>query len=107
MKIIKNIFSISLINFALLTLVLFYFSGRQLVPPPVVPAVPTPISTSTPAPPLAGRCIITVDGSRYDVTVFRSMHSGGDVFTCGADMSQLFHSQHARSYLSIMSRYKI
>ncbi len=39
-------------------------------------------------------CIITVDGQKYDVESLRSTHTGGDVFTCGTDMSDVFHKQH-------------
>ncbi|KKT30931.1 MAG: hypothetical protein UW16_C0003G0024 [Microgenomates group bacterium GW2011_GWC1_44_10] len=122
MKIVKNIFLISLVNFALLVSILLYFSRLGQTVPPVIRISPTPFitakptltttptTTSTPTPtpdPLSGHCIITVDGSRYDFTVFRNLHSGGDVFTCGADMSRLFHEQHPNSLLSRMARYKI
>ncbi len=40
------------------------------------------------------RCIITIDGQKYDVTTFRNQHPGGDVFKCGTDMSAAFHAQH-------------
>jgi hypothetical protein len=43
----------------------------------------------------------------YDVTAFRSMHSGGNVFTCGADMSAVFWGRHGQSTLNQMARYKV
>lgn len=61
------------------------------------PAQPTPDA----------RCLIKIDGSVYDVTAFRTAHSGGNVFTCGADMSQIFWSRHGQSMLDYMSRYKV
>lgn len=66
--------------------------------------------TSEPPPPEPTkdpRCVISVDGASYDVTSFRSAHSGGDIFTCGTDMSAVFHGQHAASYLSQMAQYKL
>lgn len=87
---------------------------------PPKPLVATPKVTSTPAPtaiptvastptsnPLAGKCLIYIDGTRYDVTRFRNQHSGGDVFTCGADLSQLFHDRHSNRFLNIMAQFKI
>ena len=53
------------------------------------------------------RCIISIDGSRYDVTVFRNIHSGGNIFQCGADMSAIFHGQHPDSYLQRIAQYRI
>jgi cytochrome b involved in lipid metabolism len=40
------------------------------------------------------RCIITIDGTKYNVTDYRYQHPGGDVFQCGTDMSVAFHNQH-------------
>ncbi len=55
----------------------------------------------------SGLCIISVDGQKYDVTVFKNRHSGGDMFECGQDMSQTFHNQHNQDYLRLMTRYRI
>ena len=73
------------------------------------PAVTTP--TPTPAPqvavaPAAG-CIIQIDGVKYDVTRFRQTHSGGNVFTCNTDMSQIFWSRHNQRILQVMQQYRI
>lgn len=71
---------------------------------------PSPIdieSTDTPAPTQDARCIISVDGASYNVTNFIKEHSGGDIFTCGADMSATFHGQHDTGILRKMDRYKI
>ena len=59
------------------------------------------------APTADNRCLITIDGQRYDVSVYRNQHSGGDVFRCGSDMSSIFHNRHPSSFLSRMSQYKI
>ncbi len=72
------------------------------------PTVVTPTVLATPTPdPLAGRCIVTVSGSRYDVTDFRISHSGGDIFQCGTDMTGIFSDRHPSSYLNRMAQYKI
>jgi len=43
------------------------------------------------------RCIITIDSKKYDVTLFRDVHPGGNVFKCGQDMTQAFSRQHGES----------
>jgi hypothetical protein len=53
------------------------------------------------------RCIITVNGNRYDVTNFRDQHSGGNVFVCGTDMTSIFFSQHGSGTLQKMAPYLI
>lgn len=71
-------------------------------------AAPTRIPTTAPAaPPVDNHCIVTISGSRYDVTQFRNIHSGGDVFKCGTDMTAVFLSQHSASFLQKMSQYKV
>lgn len=62
---------------------------------------------NTPVPTPDNRCIITIDGGRYDVTQFRFIHSGGNVFNCGADMSQTFWNRHGQSEFNILQRYRI
>jgi cytochrome b involved in lipid metabolism len=52
------------------------------------------------------RCLITVSGKQYDLTQFRTMHSGGDIFVCGTDMTQVYISQHG-SNMSKLSRYLV
>jgi len=68
------------------------------------------LQTNTPVPTqpvVDNRCIIAIDGVRYDVSIFRNQHSGGDIFSCGTDMSAIFHGQHPNSFLQKMARYKI
>lgn len=76
--------------------------ATQIQPSPLT-NVPTNNESPTPDP----RCIIIVDGGRYDVTTFRNIHSGGDVFTCGADLSALFHSQHNQETLNKFQIYRV
>lgn len=70
-------------------------------------ANPTLIPTPTFAPPPSNRCIVTIDGVRYDLTDFRFIHSGGDIFNCGTDMSAIFWGQHGQSMLNRLQRYRI
>ncbi len=49
---------------------------------------------TAPTPSAEAACIIAIDGRKYDVTTLRNTHSGGDVFSCGTDMSSVFHGQH-------------
>lgn len=94
-----------------------------------VPVIPSPVDTQTPPPaadptqaptqeqvpqpteppaPLPDpQCIITISGSQYDVTEYRNIHSGGNVFSCGQDMTAVFLSQHPASFLDKMAKYKI
>jgi len=43
------------------------------------------------------RCIITIENKKYDVTLFRDVHPGGNVFKCGQDMSQAFNKKHGNN----------
>ena len=85
-------------------------SAKQSSAPKVTtaPAAVTPQSpTPTAVDPLAGKCIIYVSGIRYNITEFRNIHGGGDIFQCGTDMTDNFMSEHPESYLGQMARYKI
>ncbi|MFA5894864.1 MAG: cytochrome b5 domain-containing protein [Candidatus Shapirobacteria bacterium] len=87
------------------------FSQKD-VPAPKATSKPSqnnqPANTQAPPQPVAdNRCIIAIDGVRYDVSVFRNQHSGGDIFSCGTDMSAIFHGQHPNSFLQRMAQYKI
>lgn len=70
------------------------------VPPPTPP--PAPIQSGP-----ADRCIITISGGSYDVTDYRNIHSGGDVFSCGTDMTASFLNRHPASFLQKMSQYRV
>jgi len=51
-------------------------------------------------------CIITVNGSSYDVTRLQRTHSGGNVFICGADNTAIFARQHGTNY-RLIAPYKV
>ena len=51
-------------------------------------------------------CIITIDGQKYDVESLRDTHTGGDVFQCGTDMSDVFHGKHGNN-LQMIQRYLV
>lgn len=53
------------------------------------------------------RCIIAINGVQYNVTEFRNIHSGGNIFTCGTDMTATFFGQHNDATLQRMQQYKI
>lgn len=74
---------------------------------PVSTPVATAVPTEPPPPPPSNRCIIAISGSNYDVTEYRNIHSGGDVFACGTDMTASFTSQHPASFLQRMAQYKV
>jgi len=113
---IKKLFVISLLNFALVLGVVF-MAKAAITPTIAVPNTtptqkPTVIVSVTPTitptvDPLAGHCLVYVDGTRYDLTEFRDIHSGGNIFQCGTDMSDIFHGQHPSSFLAKISQYKI
>ncbi len=52
------------------------------------------------------QCIITISGSKYDVTNFRYEHEGGNVFKCGEDMTEAFQKKH-KGYLPMIEKFKI
>lgn len=68
-------------------------------------AKPTPVTTPKPTP--DNRCIISINGVKYDVTSYRKQHPGGDIFKCGSDMTKAFYGQHNNSTLKKMDKYKI
>ncbi|OIP98124.1 hypothetical protein AUK40_01925 [Candidatus Wirthbacteria bacterium CG2_30_54_11] len=75
------------------------------IPTPIPTPAPTPTPASTP-PPVDTRCLVQIAGGTYDVTSLRKTHSGGNVFTCGTDMTAIFQSQHGTNY-SLIAKYKI
>lgn len=98
----KIIFIFSLINLIVVFVAVLYLQtiGKNKTTP-VNNSVTTQPSTQD------TNCIITVDNVRYDFTQFRNLHSGGDVFQCGTDMSTIFHNQHPLRFLEKMAKYKI
>lgn len=134
MSTIRYIALVSLINFFLvfgfLTFARFYLQYQPAVSSPAVtspsvelveistdsstppvssPSSTSPVPTSPPstAPTTDPRCLITIDGRLYNITEFRSTHPGGNIFTCGTDMSAVFYSQHDSSYLAKLSPYAL
>ena len=69
--------------------------------------VPSTTTTAPSSPAIDTRCIVTVSGNRYDVTVYKTQHSGGDIFKCGTDMTSAFYSQHGAGKLNQMSKYLV
>ncbi len=67
--------------------------------PPQSPQVP-------PEPIQSNRCLIVIDGARYDVTEFRNAHSGGNIFQCNTDMTAIFYGQHNSETLNKMQVYR-
>jgi hypothetical protein len=86
-------------------------SDRQITskftPTPTVTAAEISVIPDPPSPTPDRRCIITVDGNKYDVSVFKSRHSGGDIFKCSTDMTSVFHDRHNERYLDMMTPYKL
>jgi len=63
-----------------------YFNTRPTKEEPVAEISPTATQ--------AEKCLIKVAGREYDITAFRGLHPGGDIFKCGTDMSETFKKQH-------------
>jgi len=65
-------------------------------------------SPQTPNPPVtqSNACIITIGGEYFDVTSLRYSHSGGDVFSCGSDMTSMYTVQHGTN-MSRMNAYRL
>jgi len=51
-------------------------------------------------------CIVTLSGQRYNVSPLLTSHSGGNVFLCGSDMTNVYTRQHGMD-LTRMARYLI
>lgn len=52
-------------------------------------------------------CLIKIYDGIYDLDKFRSIHDGGDIFQCNTDMTSIFESQHPKSYLSSIAKYRV
>jgi hypothetical protein len=44
--------------------------------------------------------------NQYDVSEFRKVHKGGDIFECGTDMTTMYQQQHG-SNIQMIQRYKV
>jgi len=124
MNLLKIVFIISLLNLSLFvflglspktTPVLIASNTIALATPSTIKVTPLPtknnqitgVQPTLPPPTPDNRCIVTIDGQRYDMTQFRNVHSGGDIFQCGTDMTSIFYQQHNQSYLLRLQNYKI
>lgn len=82
---------------------------KPSTPSPTKASTPssTPAPTVAPATPKPAGCIIQIDGVKYNITSLVKTHSGGNVFTCGTDMSAIFWGKHNAKILQIMQQYRI
>jgi len=67
---------------------------------PTKKVVPTVVVSSN------NQCIIVVAGQQYNVTTLQSTHSGGNIFQCGTDMTNVYQRQHGNG-LSLIQRYLV
>lgn len=51
-------------------------------------------------------CIITISGKKYNATELQKTHSGGDIFSCGTDMTNIFIGQHGKN-MNLIGKYLI
>lgn len=51
----------------------------------------------------AGPCIVTIFGKQYDVAPLQTGHTGGNVFTCGTDMTNVYQGMHGTDVSKIAS----
>lgn len=74
---------------------------------PIVTKLPTAKIVIKPTQNISNnQCIITVSGQQYDVTNLRNTHSGGNIFECNTDMTNVYQGKHG-SGLSLISKYLI
>jgi hypothetical protein len=52
------------------------------------------------------KCIVTINGRKYDLTEWQSTHPGGMVFRNGEDMTQAFMANHGKDF-GRMDRFEI
>jgi len=77
------------------------------VKPTSVPKIQTVASVSVGgASSVSSGCIITLFGKQFDVTSLRSTHSGGDIFSCGTDMTTIYQGRHGTN-LTRMQQYAV
>jgi len=84
-------------------------TGQQINKPVVSPkpSIAPPVApTQTPTPKPQG-CLVQIDGVKYEITSLLRSHSGGNIFTCGTDMSAIFWGRHNQKILRMMEKYKI
>jgi PPE-repeat protein len=69
----------------------------------IIPATATPVPSTGAA---TTRCLVTLQGNVYDVTSLMTTHSGGNIFICSSDQTQLYLTTHGIS-LSRMTPYLV
>jgi cytochrome b involved in lipid metabolism len=128
-KIIKKVILINLIIVPSVVLFLFIRSNQvpnKLIKPisktsentveikteEVTPASTQPTQSTAVTSPATtvvtdSRCIVTVNGNKYDVSSYKNKHPGGDIFVCGTDMTSAFNNQHSSSTLKKMAQYLV
>ncbi len=52
----------------------------------------------------SNQCIVIVSGQKYNVSKLRNTHSGGDIFQCGTDMTNIYIQKHG-TVLSLIQKY--
>ncbi len=95
MKIVKILFVVSLINFILLFGVWYWGKSNDKE------------SLKTDQTVTISKCLVTIKGVLYDLEEFKKLHSGGDIFECGKDMTQTLLNQHPESYISQLEKYRV
>lgn len=88
MKIVRFLITVALVNLFVVALSLFILPTLGIVSPD-------------------NRCIVAVNGIKFDVTYFRQIHSGGDIFNCGTDMTEVFYTQHNEQYIEKLKEYRL
>lgn len=127
-NILNKIILFSLLNFGVTTVLVFVPVAQTdkvqsnfliVSPSPLLSSAPASIqeyslgssNNKNPIPTTAlnnsALCVIVINGQKYDATELRKIHSGGDIFTCGLDMTEIFYSRHDNSYLPKMGKYKL
>lgn len=100
MKKLKVIFAIFILNLATISLLIVGASR--------VHSSTSSVTTNIKANQASNQCIVTIQGNQYDVSKLRKTHSGGDVFTCNTDMTDVFFSMHDNGLLnSQMQQYLV
>lgn len=120
MKLLKQVIAIALLNALIVLGTTVYGSSKTKISSSMPANIVTPtvtikpkitqapiVITAAPTQIVDNRCLIMIDGVKYNVTVFRQMHSGGDIFSCGTDMSGVFWSRHGQSMLNRLQQYRV
>ncbi len=69
-------------------------------------AVSGTVVVSASASDIYSNCVVTLFGNQYDVSPLQTDHSGGNIFTCGTDMTTVYQGRHGTS-VTRMAAYAI